>query len=148
MGPLISLLPLSVIIPLPPNIHSIPLAILCVHCHVAVQTLVFVTLVTGTNHMQGLSLFFALSSPIIQVTSLLNRMQLRAEKSVSGDNDSNITVSVPPIRSDVLHPCDVMEVVIILNLVIFLIPLFCIKYVYNVTIVFFLTRHAVFSFSC
>lgn len=44
-----------------------------------------------------------------EVTSLLNRMQLRAEKSVSGDNDSNITVSVPPIRSDVLHPCDVME---------------------------------------
>uniref|UniRef100_A0A2N9F3P3 phenylalanine--tRNA ligase n=1 Tax=Fagus sylvatica TaxID=28930 RepID=A0A2N9F3P3_FAGSY len=44
-----------------------------------------------------------------EVTSLLNRMQLCAEQSVSGDNDSIITVSVPPSRSDVLHPCDVME---------------------------------------
>ncbi|KAL4633336.1 hypothetical protein ACB092_04G116100 [Castanea dentata] len=44
-----------------------------------------------------------------EVTGLLNRMQLRAEKSLSDDNDSKITVSVPPTRSDVLHPCDVME---------------------------------------
>ncbi|GLT69211.1 hypothetical protein SLA2020_413800 [Shorea laevis] len=43
-----------------------------------------------------------------EVTSLLNRMQLHAEQSVSGDN-STINVSVPPTRSDVLHPCDVME---------------------------------------
>ncbi|XP_018806301.1 phenylalanine--tRNA ligase beta subunit, cytoplasmic-like [Juglans regia] len=44
-----------------------------------------------------------------EVTSLLNRMQLCAEQSVSGDSNSNITVSVPPTRNDVLHPCDVME---------------------------------------
>ncbi|KAG6718182.1 hypothetical protein I3842_04G137800 [Carya illinoinensis] len=44
-----------------------------------------------------------------KVTSLLNRMQLSAVQSVSGDNSSGITVSVPPTRSDVLHPCDVME---------------------------------------
>ncbi|KAJ8758564.1 hypothetical protein K2173_000285 [Erythroxylum novogranatense] len=43
-----------------------------------------------------------------EVTSLLNRMQLRAEQSVSGDVEK-INVSVPPNRSDVLHPCDVME---------------------------------------
>jgi hypothetical protein len=47
---------------------------------------------------------------IIQVTSLLNRMQLRAEHSVLDDNKCNINVSVPPTRSDILHPCDVMEV--------------------------------------
>ncbi|XP_010246767.1 PREDICTED: phenylalanine--tRNA ligase beta subunit, cytoplasmic-like isoform X1 [Nelumbo nucifera] len=43
-----------------------------------------------------------------QVSSLLNKMQLRAEKSVSRDGNS-IVVSVPPTRSDVLHACDVME---------------------------------------
>ncbi|CAK7339688.1 unnamed protein product [Dovyalis caffra] len=44
-----------------------------------------------------------------KVTSLLNRMQLRAEHSVADDNKCNINVSIPPTRSDVLHPCDVME---------------------------------------
>uniref|UniRef100_A0A2P2MTP3 phenylalanine--tRNA ligase n=1 Tax=Rhizophora mucronata TaxID=61149 RepID=A0A2P2MTP3_RHIMU len=44
-----------------------------------------------------------------EVTSLLNRMQLHAEKSVSGDDQCKINVSVPPTRSDILHPCDVME---------------------------------------
>lgn len=47
-------------------------------------------------------------------------MQLCAEKSLSDDNDSKITVSVPPTRSDVLHPCDVMEVFLVLDLRIFL----------------------------
>lgn len=61
-----------------------------------------------------------LSFSIFQVTGLLNRMQLRAEKSLSDDNDSKITVSVPPTRSDVLHPCDVMEVFLVLDLRIFL----------------------------
>ncbi|KAA0058031.1 putative phenylalanine--tRNA ligase beta subunit isoform X2 [Cucumis melo var. makuwa] len=42
------------------------------------------------------------------VISLLNRMQLHAEQSASGDK-SSLTISVPPTRSDVLHPCDVME---------------------------------------
>lgn len=66
-------------------------------------------------------------------------MQLRAEKSLSDDNDSKITVSVPPTRSDVLHPCDVMEV--------FLVPAYfsdvfiCIKYVMTFILVFSLTRH-------
>ncbi|KAL5771815.1 hypothetical protein ACOSP7_011425 [Xanthoceras sorbifolium] len=44
-----------------------------------------------------------------EVTSLLNRMQLRAEKSATDDDQCNIKVLVPPTRSDVLHPCDVME---------------------------------------
>ncbi|PKI71060.1 hypothetical protein CRG98_008525 [Punica granatum] len=44
-----------------------------------------------------------------EVTSLLQRMQLSAEESVSPDGKSKITVSIPPTRSDVLHPCDVME---------------------------------------
>nr|DAD35172.1 TPA_asm: hypothetical protein HUJ06_005812 [Nelumbo nucifera] len=43
-----------------------------------------------------------------QVSSLLNKMQLQAERSVSVDGRS-IVVSVPPTRSDVLHACDVME---------------------------------------
>ncbi|KAK4773371.1 hypothetical protein SAY87_028390 [Trapa incisa] len=44
-----------------------------------------------------------------EVTNLLNRMQLSAEELVSTIGQCNITVSVPPTRSDVLHPCDVME---------------------------------------
>ncbi|KAF2325658.1 hypothetical protein GH714_032296 [Hevea brasiliensis] len=44
-----------------------------------------------------------------EVTSLLNRMQLQAEQSASGADQCNINVSIPPSRSDVLHPCDVME---------------------------------------
>ncbi|KAJ7978803.1 phenylalanine--tRNA ligase beta subunit, cytoplasmic [Quillaja saponaria] len=44
-----------------------------------------------------------------EVTDLLNRMQLRATQSVSGQDQCKIVVSVPPTRSDVLHPCDVME---------------------------------------
>ncbi|KAA3459716.1 phenylalanine--tRNA ligase beta subunit, cytoplasmic-like [Gossypium australe] len=42
-----------------------------------------------------------------EVTSLLKRMQLHAEKAGSGE--AKISVSVPPTRSDILHPCDVME---------------------------------------
>ncbi|KAL4383902.1 hypothetical protein GQ457_15G001010 [Hibiscus cannabinus] len=42
-----------------------------------------------------------------EVTNLLKRMQLNAEKAGSGA--SSISVSVPPTRSDILHPCDVME---------------------------------------
>ncbi|KAL6007385.1 hypothetical protein ACLOJK_032882 [Asimina triloba] len=42
-----------------------------------------------------------------EVTALLNKMQLHAEQSAYGK--SNIIVSVPPTRSDVLHACDVME---------------------------------------
>ncbi|KAM6569381.1 hypothetical protein CsatB_017366 [Cannabis sativa] len=44
-----------------------------------------------------------------EVTTLLNQMQLYAEHSVSNNNQCTINVSVPPTRSDVLHPCDVME---------------------------------------
>ncbi|KAE8712488.1 putative phenylalanine--tRNA ligase beta subunit [Hibiscus syriacus] len=42
-----------------------------------------------------------------EVTNLLKRMQLNAEKAASGGH--SINVSVPPTRSDILHPCDVME---------------------------------------
>lgn len=45
-----------------------------------------------------------------QVTRLLKKMQLHAVKSDSADNQCKISVSVPPTRSDILHPCDVMEV--------------------------------------
>lgn len=64
--------------------------------------------------MQGLACFLhCLITFLFQVTGLLNRMQLRAQKSLTDDNDSKITVSVPPTRSDVLHPCDVMEVFLV-----------------------------------
>ncbi|KAK6925188.1 tRNA synthetase, B5-domain [Dillenia turbinata] len=44
-----------------------------------------------------------------QVTTLIKKMQLHAEVTKSGDKDCILTVSVPPTRSDVLHPCDVVE---------------------------------------
>ncbi|KAA8541114.1 hypothetical protein F0562_025077 [Nyssa sinensis] len=44
-----------------------------------------------------------------EVKSLLNKMQLHAKHSVSGHKECNLIVSVPPTRSDVLHPCDVAE---------------------------------------
>jgi len=37
-------------------------------------------------------------------------MQLHAKQSTSDNKQCNFIVSVPPTRSDVLHPCDVMEV--------------------------------------
>ncbi|XP_004299260.1 PREDICTED: probable phenylalanine--tRNA ligase beta subunit-like [Fragaria vesca subsp. vesca] len=43
-----------------------------------------------------------------EVIDLLNKMQLEAQQS-SGNNQDIITVLVPPTRSDILHPCDVME---------------------------------------
>jgi tRNA synthetase B5 domain len=43
----------------------------------------------------------------MQVAELLSRMALAGE--VAGDG-SVVRVSVPPTRSDVLHPCDVAEV--------------------------------------
>ncbi|XVE58892.1 hypothetical protein DITRI_Ditri04bG0205300 [Diplodiscus trichospermus] len=42
-----------------------------------------------------------------EVTSLLYRMQLHAEQ--AGLGEKKISVCVPPTRSDILHPCDVME---------------------------------------
>ncbi|KHN15176.1 Putative phenylalanine--tRNA ligase beta subunit [Glycine soja] len=44
-----------------------------------------------------------------EVTKFLNRMQLHAKLSTSDNKQCNFVVSVPPSRSDVLHPCDVME---------------------------------------
>ncbi|CAL5372143.1 unnamed protein product [Camellia sinensis] len=44
-----------------------------------------------------------------EVAGLLNKMQLHAKKSDSGDKRSTFIVSVPPTRSDILHPCDVAE---------------------------------------
>jgi len=41
-----------------------------------------------------------------RVVSYLRRMQLPAELSPSG---TSVIVSVPPLRSDILHPCDVLE---------------------------------------
>ncbi|KAG0477998.1 hypothetical protein HPP92_012717 [Vanilla planifolia] len=46
--------------------------------------------------------------PLKQVIPLLNKMQLQAEEKSNAGN-SIITVRVPPTRSDILHPCDVME---------------------------------------
>jgi phenylalanyl-tRNA synthetase beta chain len=45
-------------------------------------------------------------------------MQLHAKQSTSDNKESNIIVSVPPTRSDVLHPCDVMEVLAVISLMI------------------------------
>ncbi|KAK7265058.1 hypothetical protein RJT34_32674 [Clitoria ternatea] len=44
-----------------------------------------------------------------EVTKLLNRMQLHAKLSKSFIKQCSYVVSVPPSRSDILHPCDVME---------------------------------------
>lgn len=44
-----------------------------------------------------------------EVTRLLKKMQLHAKLSDSADNQRNVNVSVPSTRSDVLHPCDVVE---------------------------------------
>ncbi|KAH9625558.1 hypothetical protein KSS87_023455 [Heliosperma pusillum] len=44
-----------------------------------------------------------------EVTHLLQKMQLHANKSDLVDDRCNVRVSVPPTRSDILHPCDVME---------------------------------------
>lgn len=55
-------------------------------------------------------------SPFLQVTKFLNRMQLHAKQSTS--SNKQIVVSVPPSRSDVLHPCDVMEVLTVTSLII------------------------------
>ncbi|CAJ1944284.1 unnamed protein product [Sphenostylis stenocarpa] len=44
-----------------------------------------------------------------EVTKFLNRMQLHAKQSTSNKKQCNFVVYVPPTRSDVLHPCDVME---------------------------------------
>lgn len=49
----------------------------------------------------------------LQVISFLKKMQLNVKQSNSGDANS-ISVSVPPTRSDILHACDVMEVLIML----------------------------------
>lgn len=44
-----------------------------------------------------------------EVTKFLNRMQLHAKQSTSDNKQCKFIISVPPTRSDVLHPCDVME---------------------------------------
>ena len=41
------------------------------------------------------------------IAALVSRMALAATPSPSG---SHVTVHIPPTRSDVLHPCDVIEV--------------------------------------
>lgn len=52
--------------------------------------------------------------PTLQVTNLLSKMQLHAKQADSSDGLCRIAVSVPPTRSDVLHACDVMEVLTII----------------------------------
>ncbi|GAV67255.1 LOW QUALITY PROTEIN: B3_4 domain-containing protein/B5 domain-containing protein [Cephalotus follicularis] len=74
------------------------------HCHAALSFW-FIQVIEIHANVDSI-----ISSIKHQVTELLNRMQLRTEDSLSGDNQSNIRVSVPPTRSDVLHPCDVMEI--------------------------------------
>ncbi|THU64374.1 hypothetical protein C4D60_Mb01t25810 [Musa balbisiana] len=44
-----------------------------------------------------------------EVVTLLNKMQLQAEKSSLTGGECKIVVSVPPTRSDILHARDVME---------------------------------------
>lgn len=45
-----------------------------------------------------------------QVIQILNRMQLPATEGLQEGPDPQICIQIPPTRSDVLHPCDVMEV--------------------------------------
>ncbi|KAL6585259.1 hypothetical protein OROMI_004548 [Orobanche minor] len=49
------------------------------------------------------------SLPAHEVACLLNKMQLHAKHSISEKNEASFTISVPPTRSDILHPCDVAE---------------------------------------
>ncbi|PIN23352.1 Phenylalanyl-tRNA synthetase beta subunit [Handroanthus impetiginosus] len=49
------------------------------------------------------------SLPAHEVARLLNKMQLHAKHSVSERSEASFTISVPPTRSDILHPCDVAE---------------------------------------
>ncbi|KAG8389670.1 hypothetical protein BUALT_Bualt01G0003000 [Buddleja alternifolia] len=49
------------------------------------------------------------SLPAHEVARLLNKMQLHAKHSLSEKNETSYTISVPPTRSDILHPCDVAE---------------------------------------
>lgn len=56
-----------------------------------------------------ISSMVGVSLPANTVASLLNKMQLHAEHSVSEDKQTSFIVSVPPTRSDILHPCDVAE---------------------------------------
>ncbi|KAL3641412.1 hypothetical protein CASFOL_016380 [Castilleja foliolosa] len=49
------------------------------------------------------------SLPAHEVARLLNKMQLHAKHSLSEKNETSFTISVPPTRSDILHPCDVAE---------------------------------------
>ncbi|KAK1404134.1 Phenylalanine--tRNA ligase [Heracleum sosnowskyi] len=44
-----------------------------------------------------------------KVAGLLNKMQLHAESHALPNGDHIFNVSVPPTRSDVLHPCDIAE---------------------------------------
>ncbi|KAJ7566908.1 hypothetical protein O6H91_02G123700 [Diphasiastrum complanatum] len=44
-----------------------------------------------------------------QVIDLLNRMQLPSEATIGSNGKSKIKALIPPTRSDVLHPCDVVE---------------------------------------
>lgn len=50
------------------------------------------------------------------MADLLHKMQLHAKKSVSKDEQVKFIVSVPPTRSDVLHACDVAEVLALAHL--------------------------------
>ncbi|XP_042062264.1 phenylalanine--tRNA ligase beta subunit, cytoplasmic-like [Salvia splendens] len=49
------------------------------------------------------------SLPAHESARLLNKMQLHAKHSISEKNEASFTISVPPTRSDILHPCDVAE---------------------------------------
>ncbi|KAL1564804.1 phenylalanine--tRNA ligase [Salvia divinorum] len=49
------------------------------------------------------------SLPAHESARLLNKMQLHAKHSISDKNEASFTISVPPTRSDILHPCDVAE---------------------------------------
>ncbi|XP_051150004.1 phenylalanine--tRNA ligase beta subunit, cytoplasmic [Andrographis paniculata] len=47
--------------------------------------------------------------PADEVSHLLNKMQLHAKHSILDCKETIFTISVPPTRSDILHPCDVAE---------------------------------------
>ncbi|KAJ0075986.1 hypothetical protein Patl1_34673 [Pistacia atlantica] len=105
------------------TILSLPPIINGAHSAITLKTKnVFIVYADGKSYVYPDLSFFSMEVPVSYIngtigislgaeeaTSLLNRKQLSAENVVSCDNECNINVLVPPTRSDVLHPCDVME---------------------------------------
>ncbi|KAL8030991.1 hypothetical protein ABFS82_14G318700 [Erythranthe guttata] len=60
-------------------------------------------------NLSYISSTIGVSLPAHEVARSLNKMQLHAKHSVLENNETGFTISVPPTRSDILHPIDVAE---------------------------------------